>query len=96
MIQIADNSKATRAWEIYRHMDSMLAQRMAYGMVAQSMLVLSFITLFVYQHQVPRYSIALEMIVGVLGFAYSFFQFTRSKSVSIRMMPSLDVSAHDE
>lgn len=85
VIQMADDSKTMRAWEIYRHEDGMLAQRMAYGMVAQSMLVLSFITLFVYQHQVPQYSVALELVVGVLGFTYSFFQFTRSRSTSIRI-----------
>ena len=52
-------------WDIYRFAEETLSQRMNYGMVAQSMLLLGFITLFAYQYQVPGYSVVAEWVIGL-------------------------------
>jgi uncharacterized membrane protein len=82
---MSDEFQTKRAWEIYEYSDNLMAQRMNYGMVAQSMLLLSFVTLFVYQHQVQTYSFFLELIIGILGLLYSGFQYLRTKSLSERL-----------
>lgn len=82
-----DNAETLRrAWEIYDHAEAVLGRRMNYGMVAQSMLLVSFCTLFAYQSQIPGgYAIAAEVVVGTLGLGYSLFQYSRIKSVSNRI-----------
>jgi hypothetical protein len=75
-----------RAWELYDYADDLLAQRMNYGMVAQAMLLLSFVTLFVFQKDIPtRYCFIAEMVLGIAGIFYSVFQFVRTYSLSKRL-----------
>ena len=74
-----------RAWDIYRFAEETLSQRMNYGMVAQSMLLLGFITLFAYQYQVPEYSVVAEWVIGLLGFIMSVFQYAKITDLTKRI-----------
>ena len=83
---IAQSWATRRAWELYDYADGLLAQRMNYGMVAQAMLLLSFVTLFSYQKDIPvRYCFAAEVILGVAGVLYSIFQTIRTLTLSKRL-----------
>ena len=66
-----------RAWDIYRFAEETVPQRMNYGMVAQSMLLLGLITLFAYQYQIPGYSVVAEWVIGLLGLILSIFQYVK-------------------
>ena len=72
-------------WDIYRFAEETLSQRMNYGMVAQSMLLLGFITLFAYQYQVPEYSVVAEWVIGLLGFIMSVFQYAKITDLTKRI-----------
>ncbi len=84
MIERSDD-ELRRAWDIYRYAEETLSQRMNYGMVAQSMLLLGFITLFAYQYQVPGYSVIAEWVVGLLGFMLSVFQYKKITDLTRRI-----------
>jgi len=75
-----------RAWQLYDYADNLLAQRMNYGMVAQAMLLLSFVTLFVYQKDIGAiYGLLLEAIISFSGVSYSSFQYYRTHTLSRRL-----------
>ena len=83
---MADISGETqRAWDVHCYAENLFSYRMNYGMVAQSMLMVSFVTLFVYQSQVPVYSVVLEFVVGGLGLLYSVFQYLRGRELTTRI-----------
>jgi hypothetical protein len=73
-----------RAWEYYKHMDSLLVGRVNYAMVAQSMLLASFATLFVSSHT-NIYLIRGEIVIGLLGIFFAIMQLLLSVSLVSKM-----------
>lgn len=74
-----------RAWDIHCYAEKILSDRMNYGMVAQTMLLLSFITIFV-DHKPHFLYLVLEIAICSLGVIYSYFQYSRIFSVSQRII----------
>ncbi|MGC9954780.1 MAG: hypothetical protein ABSD21_10935 [Rhizomicrobium sp.] len=72
-----EKERTARRVHIYDVANDILTQRMSYGMVAQSMLLLSYVTLFVSQEKLHMYTVVLEIIVSFLGIFYSVFQASR-------------------
>ena len=70
-----------RAWEYHKAADELLAQRMSYGMVAQSMLIVSFVTIASADHSGRPWLTYLEIVISLLGFWYSAVQHSTTRAL---------------
>ncbi len=80
-----EKSSYARAWEVHDYAEKILADRMNYGMVAQSMLMLSFVTLLSNSNQ-SNFTPIAEILICLFGTFYSYFQLSRIRSVSQRII----------
>lgn len=80
-----EESQLRRAWEYHKAADELLAFRMSYGMVAQSMLIVSFVTLLGLQPHLGGYLKASELIVGVFGLWLTTVQHLLARSLVTRL-----------
>jgi hypothetical protein len=76
-------TSASRAWDIYKHGDLIRIYRISYGMVAQAMFMVSFVTLFSTQKNKDLRFAILEIAICLFGIFFSFIQFLLAKSLSV-------------
>ena len=73
-----------RAWEYHKEADVLFAARANYSMVAQSMLLVSFMTIFAVQNHTV-YTKIIEIAVAMFGIWYAYNQYLLSRSLSSKM-----------
>jgi hypothetical protein len=78
-----------RAWEYYNAADSLYAQRFAYFMVAQAMLIAGFSTLYATSVTQPQLGL-IKGAIAVLGFLFAVIQYRVSRSLDKTMNNVLD------
>jgi hypothetical protein len=69
------------AWEYHKAADELLAQRMSYGMVAHSMLIVSFVTIAAADHRNRPWLSLIGVAISLLGFWYSAVQYSTIRSL---------------
>jgi hypothetical protein len=74
VLSSTDGETVRRAWEYHRTLDELLAHRMSYGMVAHSMLLVTYATLVVADHRGRSWLTFVEIVVASLGIWYSAVQ----------------------
>ena len=74
-----------RAWDVHKNINDVMSQRISYGMVAQSMLLLSYVTIFAGDKIGWGSSLVLEMTFSILGIFYSIFQAERTWIAGLRI-----------
>jgi hypothetical protein len=79
-----DEKKLKRAWEYHNAADTLFAARFNYSIVAQSMLLVSFVTLFVVDHH-KAYHFWAEFVIAIFGIYYTGFQHLLSRSLVSKM-----------
>lgn len=79
----SDSETLRRAWEYHKAADELSHQRTSFALVAQSMLVVSFVTVSVRDQSFK--SFVLQMIICGAGLSFSKFMYLRIKSLVDRM-----------
>jgi hypothetical protein len=88
-VTMSDENRVRSAWEYHKHADTLLLARVNYSLVAQSMLIVSFSTLFAAEHQTSAVQRA-EIGVAVLGFVFAAIQWLLSMSLHAKMKTMRD------
>jgi hypothetical protein len=79
--QVSEECRMQAAWEVYLYARDLLSKRMGYGMVAQSMLLISFSTLVAARHEGDFFVAFFQVGVAVLGLLYTAYQYFRVRSI---------------
>ena len=80
-----EESELRRAWEYHKCADEILASRMNYGMVAQSMLLVSYMTMFLATGGIAWLPPFVQGIVASFGLWYSVRQSAMAQELTKRM-----------
>ena len=70
--QLGPEERLKRAWEYHKAADELLAARMNYGLVAHSMFLVSYATLFAAGDHTTHWFRFVEALISGLGLWYSF------------------------
>lgn len=73
----------TRAWDFYKHADNLLASRLGYVMVAQSMLLTAFATVF--SSATSAQSTIVQLVISLFGIWLSYIQYLLSRSLVAKL-----------
>ena len=79
------NKEYKRAWEVFVYAEQLLAQRMNYGMVVQSMLLLAFVALLSSNIDAQKNLVYIKMAISFFGGYYSTYQVFRTHSMTKRI-----------
>jgi hypothetical protein len=78
---MTEEQKIRGAWEVYLYARDLLAQRMSHGMVAQSMLLISFSTLAIGRATGGFFVAFFHCVIAVLGVIYSAYLCLRVREI---------------
>ncbi len=67
----ASASELSRAWEYHKNADQVLGARMSYGMIAQSMFLLSYVTLYLVAAEPIWLPAAVQLGIAAFGLWYT-------------------------
>ena len=79
---MTEEEKIGGAWEVYLYARDLLAKRMSYGMVAQSMLLIAFSTLAASRSRGDLFIAFFQLVVGGLGVIYSAYQYFMVRNIN--------------
>lgn len=82
---VTEAERMRGAWEVYLYARDLLAKRMSYGMVAQSMLLVSFSTLATGRGEGSLQVAYIQWTVGALGLFYTVYQLLRVHVIQKRL-----------
>ncbi|HLC07799.1 MAG TPA: hypothetical protein VJK06_00775 [Methyloceanibacter sp.] len=64
-------AELSRAWEYHKNADQVLGARMSYGMIAQSMFLLSYVTLYLVAAEPIWLPVAVQLGIATFGLWYT-------------------------
>ena len=79
---MTEDEKIRGAWEVYLYARDLLAKRMSYGMVAQSMLLIAFSTLAAGRSEGDLFMAFFQCVVATLGIIYTSYQYLRVRNIN--------------
>ena len=79
---MTDDARMRDAWDVYLYARDLLAKRMSYGMIAQSMLLIAFATLTTGRANGHEYILFFQCVVGLLGIIYTIYQYFRVRVIN--------------
>jgi hypothetical protein len=79
---LTEEQKISGAWEVYLYARDLLAKRMSYGMVAQSMLLIAFSSLAASRSRDDLFITFFQLVVGGLGVIYSAYQYFMVRNIN--------------
>jgi len=82
---MTEEEKIRGAWEVYLYARNLLATRMSYGMVAQSMLLISFSTLAIGRSTGGFFVAYFHCVVAILGILHSLYMYLRVRDIHGRL-----------
>ena len=78
---MTEDEKTQGAWEVYLYARDLLAKRMSYGMIAQSMLLIAFSTLAAARTAGDAFTAYFQIMCALLGLVYTAYQYVRVVSI---------------
>jgi hypothetical protein len=78
---VTEEERMRGAWEVYLYARDLLAKRMSYGMIAQSMLLIAFATLASGRGPDDVFTAYFQVVFATLGLVYTIYQYFRVLSI---------------
>ena len=78
-------AELSRAWEYHKNADQVLGARMSYGMIAQSMFLLSYVTLYLVTAEPIWLPTAVQLGIASFGIWYTARQNAMAEEEIARM-----------